>query len=52
MLLPLLYLLICFNLIRLLMDKTNTFYKDVRFWIILLSLFTLAWMVVRSYPAE
>ena len=50
MMISLLYLLIGLNLVKILMEKTNTIYKDIRFWLILLSLAVLVWMTLQSYP--
>ncbi len=50
MMISLLYLLIGLNLVKMLMEKTNTIYKDIRFWLILLSLAMLVWMTLQSYP--
>ncbi|MCB0521376.1 MAG: hypothetical protein H6577_01840 [Lewinellaceae bacterium] len=51
MLTTLLYLFLGFNLVKILMEKTNTIYKDIRFWLAIISLITLVWMTVKSYPA-
>ena len=34
------------------MDKQDVIYKDLRFWLVVLSLLLLFGMVIRSYPAE
>ncbi len=46
----LLYILFGFNLARVIMEKTNTFYKDIRFWIVFISLFILGFLTLKSYP--
>lgn len=50
MIISLMYLLFGLNLFKMLMEKTNAIYKDVRFWLILLSLGMLIWMTLQSYP--
>ena len=50
MMISLLYMLIGLNLVKMLMEKTSTIYKDIRFWLILLSLAMLVWMTLQSYP--
>ena len=51
MLVTLLYLFCITNLVKILMERTNTIYKDVRFWLVIISLFVLVWMTLKSYPA-
>ncbi len=50
MMISFLYMLIGLNLVKIFMEKTNTIYKDVRFWLIVLSLAMLIWMTLQSYP--
>lgn len=52
MLVTLLYLFCLTNLVNILMEKTNTIYKDVRFWLVIFSIVMLVWMTMKSYPAE
>ena len=52
MMISLLYMLIGVNLFKIIMEKTNTIYKDIRFWLILLSLAMLVWMTLQSYPVQ
>jgi hypothetical protein len=39
------------NLVKILMEKTNTIYKDIRFWLVVVSLISLIWVTLKSYPA-
>ena len=48
----LLYLLLGINFVNLVSDKSTLFYKDLRFWIILVSLIVLVYMTLRSYPLQ
>lgn len=50
MMISLLYMLIGLNLVKMITDKTSTIYKDVRFWLVLLSLAMLVWLTLKSYP--
>lgn len=50
MMISFIYMLIGLNLVKILMEKTNTIYKDVRFWLVILSLAILIWMTLQSYP--
>jgi len=50
MLVAVLYILFGFNLVSIIMEKTNAMYKDIRFWLVLASLFMLIWLTVKSYP--
>lgn len=45
-----LYLLFAFNLINVISEKSSTFYKDVRFWLVVVSLIVLVVLTVQSYP--
>lgn len=49
MLAAVLYILMGFNLANIYMERTNTIYKDVRFWLIIFSLLTLIYLTVKSY---
>gem|GEM_PF-889498 len=50
LILTILYLLLSFNLFDVIAEKTTTFYKDVRFWLVLISLVVLMWLTLQSYP--
>lgn len=50
MIISLLYIFLGLNLVKLIMEKTNTIYKDLRFWLVLFSLTALIWMTLKSYP--
>lgn len=50
MLTAVLYILLGFNLANIIMERANTIYKDVRFWLIVLSLLALVALTVKSYP--
>lgn len=52
MMISFLYLLLSVNLFKIFMEKTHTIYKDVRFWLILMSLGLLVWMTLKSYPVS
>lgn len=52
MLTAILYILLGLNLVKLLMEKTNTVFKDVRFWLVIASLLALVWMTLQSYPVD
>ncbi|MCB0587470.1 MAG: hypothetical protein KDD06_19405 [Phaeodactylibacter sp.] len=45
-----LFLLIAYNLISMIHEKTNSVFKDIRFWLVLASFFLLLWIAVKSYP--
>ena len=45
-----LYLLFAFNLINVITEKSTTFYKDVRFWLVIVSLVILVVLTAQSYP--
>lgn len=45
-----LYLLFAFNLINVISEKSSTFYKDVRFWLVIVSLIVLVVLTAQSYP--
>ncbi|MFT5168264.1 MAG: hypothetical protein ACI8P3_003505 [Saprospiraceae bacterium] len=45
-----LYLLLGFNLIHMVTEENPTFYRDVRFWLIIFSLLVLILMTGNSYP--
>jgi hypothetical protein len=34
------------------MERTNTIYKDVRFWLVIISISILIYMTLKSYPVE
>jgi hypothetical protein len=40
------------NLANICMERTNTIYKDHRFWLILCSLAMLVYLTVKSYMAR
>lgn len=42
--------LITYNLLQVIMEKHNIFYKDVRFWLVFISLVTLVSLVAKGYP--
>jgi len=46
------YFLIIFNLFNVVTDKTTPYYKDVRFWLIMVSLVVLVAMTVEGYPIQ
>jgi hypothetical protein len=50
MIISLLYIFLGLNLVKLIMEKTNTIYKDLRFWLLLASFAALVWMTLKSYP--
>lgn len=50
MLISLLYVFLGLNLAKIIMEKTNTLYKDIRFWLVVISLVALVWMTLQSYP--
>ena len=31
-------------------EKTSSVFRDIRFWLVLASLFLLVWIAVKSYP--
>ena len=43
-------LLIGYNLFNVISEENNTFYKDIRFWLVLTSLLILVWLTAQSYP--
>jgi len=45
-----LYLLFGLNLMQLMSDKSTVIYKDVRFWLVIVSLCVLVGMTIQSYP--
>lgn len=45
-----LYLLFLFNLVNVISEKSSTFYRDVRFWLVVVSLIVLVVLTVQSYP--
>ena len=47
---PFMYLLLGINLVNVISEKSTTFYRDIRFWLILVSFITLVWMTLESYP--
>lgn len=51
MLIPLLYVFLVLNLFKIIMEKTDTIYKDVRFWLVIFSFIALVWMTLKSYPS-
>lgn len=50
LLFAILYLMFAFNLITVITEKTTIYYKDLRFWLIILSLIVLVFLTVESYP--
>lgn len=50
MMVSLLYLFFILNLVKLIMEKTNTIYRDIRFWLVLFSLSALVWLTLKGYP--
>ena len=42
--------LIIFNLFDVVADKSSPYYKDIRFWLIMVSLVILVAMTVEGYP--
>lgn len=42
--------LIIFNLFNVVTDKSTPYYKDIRFWLIMISLVVLVAMTVEGYP--
>lgn len=44
------FFLIIFNLFSVVTDKSSPYYKDVRFWLIMVSLLVLVAMTVEGYP--
>ena len=44
-----LFLLIAYNLINVITEQSSSFYKDIRFWLILISLIVLVWFTFQSY---
>lgn len=42
--------LIILNFLQATMENGTIFYKDVRFWLVFLSLITLVSLVARGYP--
>lgn len=51
MLTAVLYILMGLNLANIYLERTNTIYKDVRFWLILCSLAMLLVLTIKSYCA-
>lgn len=49
MLAAVLYILVGINLVNLCMERANTIYKDVRFWLALCSLAMLLYLTFKSY---
>lgn len=45
-----LYLLFAFNLINVISERSSTFYKDVRFWLVIVSLIVLVVLTAQSFP--
>ncbi len=50
MIVVVLFLLIAYNLISMIHEKTSSVFKDIRFWLVLASFFLLVWITVNSYP--
>ncbi len=48
--LTILYLLFGINLFSVITEKSTTYYKDVRFWLVIISLAVLVILTVYSYP--
>ncbi|MEM6966558.1 MAG: hypothetical protein AAF573_17470 [Bacteroidota bacterium] len=44
--------LIIFNLFSVVTDKSTPYYKDIRFWLIVISLVVLVVMTVEGYPIQ
>lgn len=51
LLFAILFLMVFYNLFNVISEESNTFYKDIRFWLVLISLGILIWMITQSYPA-
>ncbi len=50
LLLSFIIILIIFNLFSVVTDKSLPYYKDIRFWLIMISLVVLISMTVEGYP--
>ena len=48
--LTILYLLFGINLISVITEKDTTYYRDVRFWLVIVSLTVLVVLTAYSYP--
>ena len=46
----LLYLFFSLNLITVITEKSDAFYRDVRFWLVIISLVVLVIMTAQTYP--
>ena len=44
------FFLIIINLITVVTDKSTPYYRDIRFWLIMVSLVVLIAMTVEGYP--
>lgn len=51
LIISILIVILIFNLFDVLSEKSTIFYKDIRFWLVLISMGVLAWLTVASYPA-
>ena len=47
----LLYLFFGLNLVTMIAEKSEAFYRDVRFWLVIISLIVLVFMTAQTYPA-
>ena len=45
-----LFLMIAYNLFNVITEESTVFYKDFRFWLVMISLITLVWILFQSYP--
>ncbi len=43
-------LLLSLNLVDVITEKTTVFYKDVRFWMVIVSLIALIMITLQNYP--
>ncbi len=51
MLVGLLFIIIAYNLFTVITEESTVFYKDIRFWLVVISLFVLIVVILRQYPA-
>lgn len=42
--------MIAYNLINVITEESTVFYKDFRFWLVMISLAVLFWVLLQSYP--
>ncbi len=52
LIISILYLCFVFNLVNILAEKTTTFYKDIRFWMVFISLMLLMFLTLKGYPVS